>query len=328
MQEDADKQPPTAAAPAASDGGQSAETEVISAMQSSIGKAMAELSNVSKLLAVMQADMAQVKKDSAGLRTDVNGVIQRLEAAESRISDLEDENASLRPLVEGSVKKYSELEAAVQDGVFRDKRQNLVLVGLKETLENGKPEICVRKIIDEALGIQLDPAQLQRVHRVPGGRVTDVSRPPRPIVMRFLCFLEKEKVFAAAKRQYREGLGVEWEGCKLSFFQDLPREWSEKRKKFSEVREKLHSLDVRFTVAPPAQMRFTWNGKRMRFDDHRRAMEFLKRETSGKTSVRIGAAAVARSNDAADNNTQRASAVVHEEGAANVVTAQDEGTEE
>ena len=42
-------------------------------------------------------------------------------------------------------KKCSVLETAVQDGIFRDKRQNLVLVGLKETLENGKPERCVKE---------------------------------------------------------------------------------------------------------------------------------------------------------------------------------------
>ena len=227
-----------------------------------------------------------------GLRVDVNGVIQRLEAAESRISDLEDEDARLRPIVEESAKKCATLEAAVQEANWRDRRQNLVLVGLKETFGKVDPATCVRRIIGEALGIQLEPAQLQRVHRVPGGPIWDEQRPPRPIVMRFLCFLEKEKVFAAAKRKYSEGRGVEWNGCKLSFFQDLPREWTEKRKKFKEVREKLHSLDVRFTVVPPAQMRFTWNGKRMRFDDHHRAMAFLDRESAGRPG-RDGGGAVA-----------------------------------
>ena len=253
----------------------SVESDVLSAMHTSLGKAMEELGNVSKLLHKLQADIDKVKKDTAGLRVDVNGVIQRLEVAEGRISTLEDENASLRPTVEQQAKKCEKLEAALQEANWRDRRQNLLLVGLKENMENGKPEVCVRKIIGEALGIQLDQAQLQRVHRVPGGPVWDETRPPRPIVMRFLCFLEKEKVFAAARSKYRSGQGVEWKGCRLSFFQDLPREWTEKRKKFKDVKEKLHAMDVRFTVAPPAQMRFTWNGKRMKFDDHRQAMRFL-----------------------------------------------------
>lgn len=262
------------------------DTNVLSAMQKSLGKAMDELGHVSKLIMVLQADIDKVKKDNAGLRTDVNGVIQRLEEAENRISELEDENVGLRHIVEGNVKKCAVLEAAQQDANYRDRRQNLVLVGLKEKLEEGKPEICVRNIIVEALGIPVDQAQLQRVHRVPGGPVVDENRSPRPIVIRFLCFLEKEKVFAAAKRKYREGRGVMWKGCRLSFFQDLPREWTEKRKKFSEVREKLHSLDVRFTVAPPAQMRFTWKGKRMRFDDHRKALAFLNKEADGSSNAR------------------------------------------
>ena len=229
--------------------------------------------------------LTKLKMDNAGLRTDVNGIIQRLEAAKSRISDLEDEYVGLRQIVERNVKKCSVLEVGQQDANFRDRCQNLVLVGLKERLEEGKLEICVRNIIVEALGVPVNQAQLQRVHRVPGGPVVDENRSPRPIVIRFLCFLEKEKVFATAKRKNREGQGVEWKGCRLSFFQDLPREWAERRKKFSEVREKLHSLEVRFTMAPPAQMRFTWKGKRMRFDDHCKALAFLNKEAAGASSA-------------------------------------------
>lgn len=65
----------------------------------------------------------------------------------------------------------SVLEAAQQDANFWDRCPNLVLVGLKEKLEEGKPEICVSNIIVEALGILVDQTQLQRVHRVPADQM-------------------------------------------------------------------------------------------------------------------------------------------------------------
>ncbi len=157
--QDDDKQEEVTAADPGGDK-RSMDTSVLSAMQKSFGKAMDELGHVSKLLLVLQADIDQVKQDNAGLRTDVDVVIQRLEAAESRISEFEDENGGLWQIVERNVKKCAVLEVAQQEANFRDRRQNLVLVGLKEKLEDSKPEICVRKIIVEALGI---PSSLKPV---------------------------------------------------------------------------------------------------------------------------------------------------------------------
>ena len=48
---------------------------VLAAMQQSLEKATEEMGQVGKLLAALQADMMDVKEASAGLRTDVNGIL-------------------------------------------------------------------------------------------------------------------------------------------------------------------------------------------------------------------------------------------------------------
>ena len=149
----------------------------MSAMQVSLGKAMEEMGQVSKLLAVLQADIDQIKDCNAGLRTNVDSILKRLDEAETRISELEDEKASLRRTADKNAKQCDELKAAVQDAANRDRRQNLRLVGLKEKMEAGKPAECVRKIISETLGIELDQTQLQRVHRA-AAPMPGVSLPP------------------------------------------------------------------------------------------------------------------------------------------------------
>lgn len=96
-------------------GQEKSETKVLSAMQTSLGKAMEKIDLVSKLLMVLQANIEQIKDDNAGLRTDVDGILQWLEEAESRISQLEDENVGLRRVADQNARKCEELNAAVQD---------------------------------------------------------------------------------------------------------------------------------------------------------------------------------------------------------------------
>lgn len=120
---------------------------------------------------------------------------------------------------EKSKTKCEELNEAVQDTAERDRRQNLRLVGLKEKLEDGKLAECVRKIITEALGIELDQAQLQRIHRS-RAPMPDESCPPRPIIICFFSNLEWERVLAAARGKYRSGQSIVCGGLQAVF---LPR---------------------------------------------------------------------------------------------------------
>lgn len=251
-------------------------------MQQSLRKATEEMGQVWKLSAALQADMTEIKEANVGLRTDVDGILLRLDETESGISQLEDDNYQLRQTAEKSPKKCEELHRAVEDAANRDRRQNLQLIGLKEKLENGKPAECVRKIVSDALGVELDGTQLQRVHQaqIP---MPEEGRPPRPIIIQFLSFLQRELVLAAAREKYRNKEEIIWGGCKLSFFPDMTKETAEKRRKFKDVRSWLHDLDVRFTLAYPAELRFTWRGKRMKFTDHQEAMDFLN---NGETEER------------------------------------------
>lgn len=269
---------------ATADASKGENESVLASMQQSLEKAMKEMGRVGKLLTTLQTDISDIKDTNVGLRTDMDSVLLRLNEAESRISQLEDENNQLRQKADKTAKKCEDLHYAVEDAANRDRRQNLRLIGLKEKIEDGKPSECVKTIISEALGIELDGTQLQRVHRAPIP-MPEEGRPPRPIIIRFLSFLERERVLAAAKQKYKSKEDVKWRGCKLSFFPDMTRETAEKRRKFKDVRNRLHTLDVRFTLAYPAELRFTWHGKRMKFTDDREAMDFLNKETEKPRSA-------------------------------------------
>lgn len=75
---------------------------------------------------------------------------------------------------------------------------------------------CIRTFIAEALGVQLDLTHLQHVHRAPVS-IPEDNHPPRPVIIRFLSFLEREWVIQTENEKYRKNETIIWKDCKLSF---------------------------------------------------------------------------------------------------------------
>lgn len=243
-------------------------------LQAALKTAMEEMARFSANLSTLQADLTCVKTTQFQMKADAAATAQRLDEAETRIGVLEDENERLKQMAEKSTKECGELRDSLSDLVNRERRLNLRLIGLKERSENGKLRECVRLIFSEALGVDVSETELQRVHRSLGP-MPEENRPPRPIIMRFHSFLERERVMAAVRAKVRGSGAIMWKGSKISLFPDMTRDVAEKRRQFTAVRKRLHELDIRFTLAYPAVIRFTWKGERVSFDDHRKALALL-----------------------------------------------------
>lgn len=243
-------------------------------LQAALKAAMDEMARFSANLSTLQADVTSVKTTQFQMKADAAAMAQRLDEAEARIGVLEDENERLQQMAEKSAKDCADLRDSVSDMVNRERRMNLRLIGLKEKSENGNLRECVRLILSEALDVDISETELQHVHRslVP---MPDENKPPRPVIMRFHSFLERERVMAAVRMKVREGGSIMWRSSKISLFPDMTRDVAEKRRRFTAVRKRLHELDIRFTLAYPAVIRFTWKGQRVSFDDHNKALMLL-----------------------------------------------------
>lgn len=62
----------------------------------------------------------------------------------------------------------------------------------------------------------------------------------------------------------------------MSVFPDMTKELAEKRKSFTLVKRKLQEMEVKYTLAYPATLRFTWRGKNMSFTTAKAADKFNK----------------------------------------------------
>lgn len=244
-------------------------------LQETLQKAMGQMASFSGTLATLQSDVTEVKTTQGKIKTDVAAIFQRLDEAEARISDLEDEKERLEQGARASAKECAELRDTVSDMANRERRFNVRLFGLREKPENNiKLRERVKQLFVEALGVDLAESELQLVHRSVA-KMPAEGAPPRPVIVRFHSFLERERVLAATRAKARQDGGLQWGDSKLSLFPDMTKDVVEKRKQFADARRKLHELDVRFTLAYPAVLRFTWKGERVSFADPRKAMQLL-----------------------------------------------------
>lgn len=239
----------------------------------SLENMFAEISKISTTLQGVAADILTIKETTNELKNTVSGMEVRLEEAEGRISHLEDTTERLVTSGEHGERRMEVLWDRIQMLENHSKRNNVRLLGLKETYgTNGTMESCVKKMLRDGLGVDVDGEfEIERAHRVLAP-IPNEDQPPRPVLIRFLRQSAREKVLKAV----REKRGMEWEGAKLSVFPDMSRELAEKRKTFMDVKKTLRRLDVRFALAHPATLRFTWKGKNRSFTSAKEAEKFIR----------------------------------------------------
>ena len=170
--------------------------------------------------------MSIIKSDKTELKNAVNALQIRLKEAEDRIGSLEDSTANMANESKGLARRVEQLWNCVEDQENRGRRNNIRLIGLKEGKEAGST-INVKKILNDGLGLQGAEYEIERSHRSGGPRPDD-NQPPRMILVKFLRYTAQQKVLAAAKKNR-----VRWEDCSLSIYEDLTKERSDLRRRFS-----------------------------------------------------------------------------------------------
>lgn len=240
--------------------------------RNNMGDVLAEIAKMSATLNKVASDVLTIKSDTTELKNTVTALQTRLEEAESRIADVEDSNASMANENEVLKQRVEQLWSRVDDQENRGRRKNIRLIGLKEGKETGNTmNDYIKKILNEGLGLQGDDYEIERSHRSGGPRPDD-NHPPRVILVKFLRYTARQKVLMAAKRKR----GIRWEDCTLSIYEDMTKERSDLRRRFSPIMKALWEHQVKHTLAHPATLRFTWKGKRMSFTDPKKAEVFLR----------------------------------------------------
>lgn len=187
--------------------------------------------------------------------------------AEARISTLEDQGQTRGVTLDVAVKTITQLQEKITYLEDAGRRNNVRIVGVTEGAEGRDMQGFVQKLLTEALDVgTARDLEIERAHRAGrrGGR-------DRHLLVRFLRFGDREAVLRAAREKER----VEWQGKRISFFQDLSQDVIQRRKKFDGVKKRLQEKGLRYTMAYPAILRVVVENVRHTFASPEEVADFI-----------------------------------------------------
>ena len=216
----------------------------------------------------LDKSIAQIKKES-------KACVQRINNAEKRISDVEDASVTQGKVIKSLVKKVETLQNKATDLEARSKRNNIIITNVCEGRETGDGLLQLLAEIMRGV-LNLEPMaptpEIERAHRALRP-LPDPGKPPRPIILRFLRWNDREKVMKEIAKAKRK---ITWEGKELCIFQDIPVEIQKQREKYNDLRSALRLQDIQHGILYPAKLIVTINQKTQVFKNYEEAEEKLK----------------------------------------------------
>ncbi|CAK6983694.1 hypothetical protein F7725_028284 [Scomber scombrus] len=230
------------------------------------------LNDQTKHFADIRKDVSETRRAVEAVEAKLADVLTRMTSAEARLDMLEEAERQRCDSPPAAASEVERLNAKLTEYEDRERRVNLRIYGFPERVEDKDAISFLRDTLPEILlddfqgGLDLERAHRSLLPAKPGA-------PPRPFIVRFLRFQQKERV-----RQLAREIGdVRWQNHKISFYQDFSKATQERRHSFLECKRLLHSAKIPFGIGYPAVLSFTTaSGVKHRFDDPKKALRCIK----------------------------------------------------
>lgn len=252
---------------------ESTSVSMTEALLKSISAAVADegqriLTSVNETIGKLEIKMDNLVKRIDDAVATSAALVARQAEVEIRVSHLEDEIVPIIKRLDDLEKTNKELKEKVTDLECRQRRKNIRLLNLKESMEGNDPNGFFEGFIPKLLQLPVPSVPIDRAHRgfgAPGdGR-------PRPVIVKLQRFRDVFVILEAVKR-----LGnLQHEGRPLRIVRDIPPDVRAARRAFNSVCAELIKKNIRFRMAYPAILSFKVNGIFKTFKDPNEAEAFL-----------------------------------------------------
>lgn len=214
----------------------------------------------------------EVKIDVGLLRQDLQNLRGRVREVEDRVSVLEDTTTPLPPRVMSLEKAAEAWVQRADDLENRLRRNNLRILGLPERSEGQRPcdfaERWLKELLPEACFSSL--FAVERAHRVPA-RPPPPGAPPRPFLARMLSSKDRDAALQAARKIPE----LKYNGAPISIFPDFSAALQKIRATFTDVKRRLRSRSVPYSMAYPARLRVVHSDRTLFFSSPKEAEDWL-----------------------------------------------------
>uniref|UniRef100_H2N1V0 L1 transposable element RRM domain-containing protein n=1 Tax=Oryzias latipes TaxID=8090 RepID=H2N1V0_ORYLA len=216
---------------------------------------------------------------------------QQLKEIEERTTEMEDRISATEYTTDVAKKRIKALESQIQamtehvdDLENRGRRKNIRIIGLPEEAEGSNPTRFFETWIPSLLGMEAKNGRvkIERAHRTLAPKPGPNQR-PRPVLIRFHNFVDKQRVLDAARRNG----SVKFQESNIMFFQDLSAAVMPKRKGFYEVKKHLRYTSAKYMMLYPATLKILHHGEARSFDSPERTPKLGTANSTGKKIKRI-----------------------------------------
>ena len=216
-------------------------TELSQRMEKSFDDKVTELTNViknqDKNIVLLSRDLAAAKeslnvKDEniLDLNRELGEVKQSLNHISQDTTELDSKIKNNTAEIQGTVHSINSVKIKANDLEDRSRRSNLVFFGIPESYgENCGQKICNVLYNCEFYNTDVNIA-IDRVHRL--GRYKNNAPRPRPIIVKFTYFLEKEYIIRNSSKLYKSKVNVSEDYCRATL--DIHKALAAKAKKAKE----------------------------------------------------------------------------------------------
>lgn len=222
---------------------------------SPLSDAVAEITaNISKLIDEKMDPISQLLQLH---RSELDEHNKRITEAETRISAMEEVVTPIKAKLQSLEKLVHDMGEQAEDLENRGRRKNICIVLLPE----GLPERFFESWFPKTLCIasKAGRIKLERAHRSLAPKPSSTQR-PRPILVRFHNFQDKQRVLNAARELGIKGSPLKFGDSTVMFFQDFSASVLRKHRMFDEVKKWLKSLGAEYRQIYPALLKVNIRG--------------------------------------------------------------------
>uniref|UniRef100_A0A8P4KJ98 L1 transposable element RRM domain-containing protein n=1 Tax=Dicentrarchus labrax TaxID=13489 RepID=A0A8P4KJ98_DICLA len=157
----------------------------------------------------------------------------------------------------------------------RSRRQNLRIIGIPKSAENGKRTAFMASFFAEVLGEEIpSPLVLDRAHRTLAAKPKPGDR-PRPMIVRLHYYSDKEKILQLSRNKGE----LKFREARIHIFPDMSAELSRCRAAFNSVKAKLRQAGIKYGMFHLADLRLTCDGISHSFKEPADVEDFLARRS-------------------------------------------------
>ena len=233
--------------------------------------------------AEIKTSLTPIQKTLNAVRAKVDEFGPRLAIMETTLTDHSDRLSGLETQVKTLQSENDYLKKKADSQESSNYRYSVRVIGLDENCEGRSPTDFMSTLLaeilqDDSLAISA-PLEVEAAYRMPKAKPAAGER-PRPIIVRFLRYKQREQVLDLAKKRGQ----LSYQGKNIFIFPNryLSKEDAKKRASFSAIKSKLFDKGIKFTLRHPAILSITLEGVENKFHNAEEAEKFFTEQVLEK----------------------------------------------